>query len=89
MFRIAVSNLSPEVTGPDLAALFGRVARVTGASVAIDKATGASRGIGFVTFTSADDTERGLGLNGSELGGRVIRAGLALDATFMTDDEDS
>ena len=62
---IRVTNLSEDARDPDLAELFGQFGPLNRVYVALDRATGASRGFGFVNFVHREDGERAIkSLNG-------------------------
>jgi RNA recognition motif-containing protein len=71
--RIFVGNLSFDTTSADLEALFSGVGTCESASVVTDRATGRSRGFGFVEMASAGEAQRAIAdLNGKELQGRTL-----------------
>jgi RNA recognition motif-containing protein len=71
--KIFVGNLSFDTTSADLEALFAQQGTCKSASVITDRATGRSRGFGFVEMDSADEAARAIqSLNGRELHGRTL-----------------
>jgi len=71
--RIYVGNLAESVTRDDLRALFSKVGRVGGALVITDKASGRSRGFGFVEMIEVEDAiNAAVYFSGTELEGRKI-----------------
>lgn len=71
--KLFVGNLPYATTGDDLRAAFSKVGKVADANVVSDKATGRSRGFGFVEMGSEEDAKKAVEeLNGSELDGRKI-----------------
>jgi RNA recognition motif-containing protein len=71
--KIFVGNLSFNTTNQDLESLFGGIGTCESASVVTDRATGRSRGFGFVEMSSADEAQRAIEqLNGKDLQGRSI-----------------
>jgi RNA recognition motif-containing protein len=71
--KIFVGNLSFETTNADLEALFAEVGTCDSASVITDRATGRSRGFGFVEMSSAGEAAKAIAaLNGRELHGRTL-----------------
>ena len=71
--RIYVGNLPWATTTADLESMFGEHGAVTTAEVIMDRATGRSRGFGFVQMS--DDTEADSAinsLNGQEINGRPL-----------------
>jgi len=72
--RIYVGNLAESVTRDDLRALFSKVGRVGGALVITDKASGRSRGFGFVEMIEVEDAiNAAVYFSGTELEGRKIQ----------------
>ncbi|WVZ73351.1 hypothetical protein U9M48_021667 [Paspalum notatum var. saurae] len=57
---IRVTNLSEDTRDPDLAELFGQFGPLSRVFVALDRATGVSRGFGFVNFVHREDGERAI-----------------------------
>ncbi|MFQ5877046.1 MAG: RNA recognition motif domain-containing protein [Acidobacteriota bacterium] len=71
--KLFVGNLSFETGDADLKELFSRSGRCESASVVRDRATGRSRGFGFVEMSSDDEAHGAIAqLDGSELQGRTI-----------------
>jgi cold-inducible RNA-binding protein len=71
--KLFVGNLSFDTTTADLEALFAQIGACESAAVVTDRATGRSRGFGFVEMASASDAQRAIAeLNGRELHGRTI-----------------
>src|SRR5262249_61839348 len=71
--KIFVGNLSFDTTSADLESLFSEVGHCESASVITDRATGRSRGFGFVEMSSAAEAQQAIAaLNGRELQGRAI-----------------
>jgi cold-inducible RNA-binding protein len=71
--KIFVGNLSFDTTSAELESLFSEVGPCESASVITDRATGRSRGFGFVEMTSAADVQKAItALNGRELQGRTL-----------------
>src|SRR5438477_384278 len=69
--KLFVGNLSFDTTSADLEALFSQAGTCESAAVITDRATGRSRGFGFVEMSSASEAERAITeLNGHELQGR-------------------
>jgi RNA recognition motif-containing protein len=68
---IYVGHLSDEVTSGELAEAFAKFGTVTRAQVVADRATGRSRGFGFVAMSEGG--ERAIaGLNGSHFHGQAL-----------------
>jgi hypothetical protein len=71
--RLFVGRLSWDTSTEDLRAAFAKFGNVTDATVITDRATGRSRGFGFVTFENPiEAAEAAKALNGTELDGRMI-----------------
>jgi cold-inducible RNA-binding protein len=71
--KLFVGNLSFDTTGQDLESLFSQVGTCESATVITDRATGRSRGLGFVEMCSASEAEKAIAaLNGHELHGRKL-----------------
>lgn len=71
--NIFISNLSFRVNDDDLAQLFEEYGQVSSAKVITDKATGRSRGFGFVEMANNEEATRAIEeLNQVEYDGRTI-----------------
>jgi len=71
--KLYVGNLSYKATEGDLKDLFKEFETVTEVNLVTDRATGRSRGFGFVEFSSSDDADKAVkSLNGKMLQGREI-----------------
>ncbi len=80
--KLFVGNLPFSTTSEQLRELFSGVGGCESASVITDRATGQSRGFGFVEMSSPDDAERAIEeLNGHELGGRKLTVNEARERT--------
>jgi RNA recognition motif-containing protein len=76
--RLYVGNLAYSTMDQQLQEAFSEFGEVTSASVVIDRATGQSRGFGFVEFQSNEEAERAIqSLNGATLDGRSITVNVA------------
>jgi RNA recognition motif-containing protein len=72
--KLFVGGLSFTTTNDSLRAAFARFGMVGQAIVMTDRATGRSRGFGFVEMATQEEADRAIGgLNGSSLDGRMIR----------------
>lgn len=72
--KIYVGNLSWALTSQGLRDAFFDQPGLLSAKVVYDRATGRSRGFGFITFSSAEALESALAtMNGAELEGRPLR----------------
>lgn len=71
--KLFVGNLSFSTTSEDLKAYFEQKGACEEATVIVDRATGRSRGFGFVQMANAEDADRAVAeLNGAELQGRKL-----------------
>jgi RNA recognition motif-containing protein len=72
--RLFVGGLDSGTTQETLRTAFAQFGVVEDVTVILDRATGRSRGFGFVTFTaSADATAAMAAMNGRELEGRILK----------------
>jgi len=72
--KLYVGNLERMVTEEELEALFGEHGEIVSVAIIRDRASGESRGFGFVEFTNQDDAEGAKNaLNDHELNGRTLR----------------
>ena len=73
MAKLFVGSLAWATTGDSLRAAFEKAGKVREANIVMDKATGRSRGFGFVEMESDDDAKKAIDqLNGTDLDGRKI-----------------
>jgi cold-inducible RNA-binding protein len=80
--KLYVGNLAFATTSADLEQLFAEVGTCESASVITDRATGRSRGFGFVEMSSQDEAEKAIAeLNGRELQGRKLNVSEAKERT--------
>ena len=71
--NIYVGNLPFSVTSDELRQAFEQYGTVTSAQVLSDRATGRSRGFGFVEMADDDQADAAIaGLSGKEMGGRAL-----------------
>ena len=71
--KLYVGNLSYEVSASDLEQLFSQHGTVESAQVIEDRATGRSKGFGFVEMSSEAEAESAISsLNGQDHGGRAL-----------------
>ena len=71
--KLYVGGLPYSTSDQELADLFSQAGQVVSATVIIDRATGRSKGFGFVEMSSDDEARRAITqFNGSSLGGRSI-----------------
>ena len=71
--RIYVGNLPWSTTSSDLESLFSEHGSVNTAEVITDRATGRSRGFGFIQMSNDEETAAAIdALNGHDLSGRPL-----------------
>jgi len=71
--KLYVGNLAYSVTASDLEKLFAPFGTVESAQVVTDRATGQSKGFGFVEMSSDQEAQAAIaGLNGQEVSGRAL-----------------
>jgi RNA recognition motif-containing protein len=71
--RIFVGNLAWATTEEELGQLFHPYGEVDRVQIVTDRATGRSRGFGFVEMPDATEAQAAIdGLNGTSLGGRQL-----------------
>ncbi len=71
--KLYVGNLSYDVSSSDLEQLFSAHGTVESAQVIEDRATGRSKGFGFVEMGSDNEAQQAISaLNGQEHGGRAL-----------------
>ncbi len=73
MTRLFVGNLPFTSTQEQLAEIFAAAGTVSSATVITDRATGRSRGFGFVEMSTPEEATKAVAdLNGHEIDGRQI-----------------
>jgi cold-inducible RNA-binding protein len=73
MKKIFVGNFSFSLSEDELRSLFTPFGTVDSATVVTDRATGRSRGFGFVEMPNNEEAEKAIaGLNGKDSGGRAL-----------------
>ena len=83
-----VSNLSFHTGDDDLRKLFEQFGSVTSAKVISDKATGRSRGFGFVEMDSEAEAKEAIkGLNNKEVEGRSMSVSVAKERPPRSDNK--
>jgi RNA recognition motif-containing protein len=76
--KLYVGGLSWDTTADELQIAFSNFGKVVDAKVVLDRATGRSRGFGFVTFESHAAADEAITqMNGRELDGRPLRVNRA------------
>ena len=72
--NIHISNLSFNIQDEDLSSFFSEYGEVSSAKVIIDKATGRSRGFGFVEMSDEEASKKAIAeLDGTTKDGRAIK----------------
>ena len=77
--KLFVGGLSWNTDNAGLENAFSSFGAIQEAKVITDRETGRSRGFGFVTFANAEDAEKALSQDGTELDGRNIKVSIAQD----------
>jgi cold-inducible RNA-binding protein len=76
--KLYVGNLSYDTTEDDLRSLFAQAGAVTSVTLIKDRATGRSKGFGFVEMGSQSEAEEAIKLlNGANIGNREIKVNIA------------
>ncbi len=71
--KLFIGSLAWATTDESLSALFSQVGTVTSARVITDRATGRSKGFGFVEMSTDEEAQKAVAeLNGKDLDGRTI-----------------
>ncbi len=72
--KLYVGNLSNQVTDAQLGDLAKPYGTIVSANVAVDRTNGASKGFGFIEFSSADEARAAIaGLNGRDVNGQALK----------------
>lgn len=78
--KIFVGNLSYSANPSDLEEAFRAYGQIQDVKIVKDRATGRSRGFGFVTFNTDDEAKAAVkAMDGKEISGRKIRVNEARD----------
>src|SRR5215469_5296137 len=78
--RLYVGNLSFSSTVDTVREAFERIGEVTDVHIVTDRASGQSRGFGFVTMGSPAEAQKAIeSMNGASLDGRALRVNEAED----------
>jgi RNA recognition motif-containing protein len=84
--NIYVGNLAFSTTEDELRTAFGAYGAVSSAAVIKDKATGQSRGFGFVEMPDSSEAKKAIeALNGAQLKGRTLTVNEARPREERTD----
>jgi len=80
--KLFVGNLPFNTTNEDLQAMFSEAGTCESATVVTDRATGRSRGFGFVEMSSDAEAKKAIAdINGRDIGGRQINVSEARERT--------
>jgi cold-inducible RNA-binding protein len=72
--KLYLGNLSKQITDAQLSDLAKPYGTVVSANVATEKVSGASKGFGFVEFSSADEARAAIaGLDGKDVNGLALK----------------
>jgi RNA recognition motif-containing protein len=78
--KLYIGNLSYGVTQEDLLGLFAQAGTCESATVVMDRATGQSRGFGFVEMSSNAEAQKAMQqFNGHDLKGRALKVNEAVE----------
>lgn len=75
--KLFIGSLPWTVTSESLKELFSQFGTVTDSAVIMDRDTGKSKGFGFITFSSDEEAQKALTLDGKEFEGRTIFVSIA------------
>lgn len=76
--KLYVGNLPYNVTEDDLRGLFAEAGEVKEVALIMDRATGRSKGFGFVEMATQADAEKAIQiLNDRDMGGRPLKVSIA------------
>lgn len=75
--KLFIGSLPWSVTNEKLQELFSKYGEITEAIVITDRATGRSKGFGFVTFAQEADAKKALEMDGTQVEGRTIVVNVA------------
>lgn len=76
--QLYVGNLPYSVTEENLREAFGQYGEIASVSLVKDRATGQSKGFGFVEMPKNSEADAAIkGLNGKPMGGRMIKVNQA------------
>jgi len=72
--KVYVGNMSYETSQSDLETMFGAHGTVESAQIINDRATGRSKGFGFIEMSSDAEAQAAIGaLDGKDCGGRALK----------------
>ncbi len=70
--KLYVGNLAHNISDDQLRDAFARFGTPDSARVITDRASGQSKGFGFVEFSSDDQAKAAMALNGTDFGGQKL-----------------
>ncbi|HXO18891.1 MAG TPA: RNA-binding protein [Thermoanaerobaculia bacterium] len=80
--KLFVGNLSFDTTSEELNELFAKAGTIQSATVMTDRATGRSRGFGFVEMSSEEEAQKAISeFNGHDFQGRSLNVNEARERT--------
>lgn len=72
--KVYVGNLGSQMTDAQLNDLAKEYGKVISANVAVDRTNGASKGFGFIEFSTAEEGRAAIaGLNGRNIDGQALK----------------
>jgi len=72
--KLYVGNLSSQVNDAQLGELAKPFGKIVSASVAVDRTSGASKGFGFIEFSTPEEGRAAIaGLNGKDVNGQALK----------------
>ena len=78
MNKLYVGNLPYSITDSTLSDMFNEYGNIVAANVIVDRASGRSKGFGFVEFETAEEANAALeAMNQTELEGRALLVSIA------------
>lgn len=83
--KVFVGNLSYDANTSDLEDAFRSYGEIVNVKIVTDRASGKSRGFGFITFSSPEQAKHALEMDGKEVQGRKIRVNEARDKQEQRD----
>ncbi len=75
--KLYIGNLSYSAAHSDLEEAFSGYGQIEEIKVIEDRETGRSRGFAFITFSSPEDADKALEMDGQEIKGRAISVSIA------------
>jgi hypothetical protein len=75
--NLFIYHLPPDYSDDDLLSHFGRFGNILSAKVFVDKATGCSKGFGFVSYDNAESANQAIStMNGFQVGKKRLKVEL-------------